>query len=98
MKSANIVNSPYQAKWMGTFIQITLQAQLLSAELKQQLIALCPVDIFEMNQGEIAVRPDEEDECTLCNLCLETAPPQAITIYKTYKNETLVSGSGLINV
>lgn len=28
--------------------------------------------------------PEREDECTLCELCLELVPPSAIRIHKLY--------------
>ena len=76
---------------MGVFIQITVEQQHISPDLAQQLVRLCPVDIFAVENGRLVVRPEEEDECTLCALCLRTAPPGAITILKTYTGETLVS-------
>ena len=76
---------------MGTFIQITLDASRLDAAAAQQLVSICPVDIFALQAGQAVVRPDEEDECTLCELCLRVAPAGALQIRKLYKDETLVS-------
>jgi ferredoxin len=46
-------------------------------------------------EGErLVVQSEQEDECTLCELCLEEAPPKAITIRKTYKDEYLISRGG----
>lgn len=80
---------------MGVFIQITVAHNDLSSALSQQIAGVCPVDIFAVEDGRLLVKPDEEDECTLCELCLKAAPPGAIRIYKTYSGETLVSmGNG----
>ena len=76
---------------MGVFIQITADAVQINLALAQELVRLCPVDIFELKDGQLVVRPDQEDECTLCGLCLHAAPKRAITILKTYSGETLVS-------
>jgi NAD-dependent dihydropyrimidine dehydrogenase PreA subunit len=76
---------------MGVFIQITVHKDGLSPALSQQIAAICPVDIFAVEDGQLVIRPEEEDECTLCELCLKAAPPGAIHIYKTYSGETLVS-------
>jgi Na+-translocating ferredoxin:NAD+ oxidoreductase RNF subunit RnfB len=34
-----------------------------------------------------------EDECTLCDLCLQRCPTDAIAIHKLYSGEVLTSGS-----
>ena len=76
---------------MGTFIQIQVDHVSLPLEQARRLPPLCPVDIFIMNDGRLEIRGDNEDECTLCELCLEAAARGAITIRKTYKDESLVS-------
>ena len=76
---------------MGVFIQITVQQEDLSPALSQQIAGVCPVDIFAVEDARLVVKPEEEDECTLCELCLKAAPAGAIRIYKTYSGETLVS-------
>jgi NAD-dependent dihydropyrimidine dehydrogenase PreA subunit len=76
---------------MGIFIQISLQHDRLAPKLHQHIVALCPVDIFAIEGDHFISRPDQEDECTLCELCLRAAPPGGIIIYKLYSGETLVS-------
>lgn len=76
---------------MGVFVNITLIGEQLSAEQARLLVSLCPVEIFAMQDSRLIVRPEQEDECTLCELCLRAAPAGAITIAKTYKDERLVS-------
>jgi NAD-dependent dihydropyrimidine dehydrogenase PreA subunit len=76
---------------MGIFIQVEVDAARISPELTQALIKLCPVDIFETENGQLTMHPEQEDECTLCQLCLDAAPPGAITIRKKYRDEVLVS-------
>ncbi len=76
---------------MGIFIQITLDRGRLSTTDAQLLATVCPVDIFGLEGGQLVVRPDEEDECTLCELCLKAAPAGAVMIRKLYKNEQLLS-------
>lgn len=76
---------------MGVFIQITVHPERLSSEISHQLVQLCPVDIFELKDGRVSVKGEEEDECTLCRLCLEAAPRGAVTIYKTYCDQRLAS-------
>ena len=76
---------------MGVFIQISVQQDDLSPSLSQQIAGVCPVDIFAVEDDVLVVKPEEEDECTLCELCLKAAPAGAIRIYKTYSGETLIS-------
>jgi NAD-dependent dihydropyrimidine dehydrogenase PreA subunit len=82
---------------MGTFIEIKLDPGPFSPEQARLLASACPVDIYAVVGGRPMVRPDEVDECTLCELCLDLAPPGAIVIQKLYKGQQLVSrgpGSG----
>jgi NAD-dependent dihydropyrimidine dehydrogenase PreA subunit len=76
---------------MGIFIKIDLEEDRLSSELRKQLVSVCPVDIFKMEGEGVAVRPEQEDECTLCELCLNVAPARALTIRKLYSDQSLVS-------
>ncbi len=80
---------------MGIFIQITAERRRLTPAVIQQVARVCPVDIFAVEGERLVVRPENEDECTLCELCLRAAPAGAIRIHKTYSGETLVSdGAG----
>lgn len=76
---------------MGVFIEISVDNSYINAELARKLVALCPVDIYALNGEKIIAQPEQEDECTLCQLCLDAAPPGTISIRKTYNDETLVS-------
>ncbi len=51
-------------------------------------VAVCPVDIFQIEAGHLVTDPWNEDECTLCMLCLETCPEGAIRLVKLYGDET----------
>lgn len=80
---------------MGLFVRVAVEAGQLSAAQGRALVALCPVDIFAMAGERLTVRPEEEDECTLCELCLKAAPAGVIVIHKLYNDERLVSsGAG----
>ena len=76
---------------MGVFIDITLDQDGAAPELRDAIARVCPVDIFVVRDGRLAVDGEEEDECTLCTLCLKLAPPGMIRIRKRYCDETLVS-------
>ena len=76
---------------MGIFIRITIADDPISPDMARRLASICPVDIFAVEGTRLVVRPAEEDECTLCELCLNAAPAGAIVIHKLYKDEHLVS-------
>lgn len=76
---------------MGVFIEISLDQSRIAPDVAQKVARVCPVDIYAVEDGELVVRPVQEDECILCRLCLENAPAGAIRILKTYSGETLVS-------
>ncbi len=56
-------------------------------------IAVCPVSIFEGRNGLAGVVGENEDECILCDLCLQRCPTHAIAIHKLYANEVLTTAS-----
>jgi len=71
---------------MSLFIRIELSPDVLPLA---HVAAVCPVNIFADRDGVLAVVPEREDECTLCELCLDAAPPGAIHIHKLYAGATL---------
>jgi len=75
---------------MGIFIQIEIDTTIITPPIRQQLARICPVDIFTAE----GIAPENEDECTLCELCLGAAPAGGLRIRKLYKDETLVSTGG----
>jgi NAD-dependent dihydropyrimidine dehydrogenase PreA subunit len=79
---------------LGVFIKITLDESRLGPAAVRALSSVCPVDIFGLDGERLTVRAEAEDECTLCELCLNAAPIGALTIHKLYKNEQLVSRGG----
>jgi NAD-dependent dihydropyrimidine dehydrogenase PreA subunit len=76
---------------MGMFIQIEVNDRAMSAPLCALVGTVCPVEIFAVEGGRLLVRPEQVDECTLCELCLDAAPTGAITISRTYSDKKLVS-------
>jgi NAD-dependent dihydropyrimidine dehydrogenase PreA subunit len=50
-------------------------------------ISVCPVSIFRGDGGLAAVVEANEDECTLCDLCLQRCPTDAIAIRTLYADE-----------
>ncbi len=56
-------------------------------------ITVCPVSIFGERNGLAGIIGKNEDECILCDLCLQRCPTDAIAIHKMYANEVLTAVS-----
>jgi len=58
------------------------------AELAAKLEEVCPVDIFGQGTdgGGVEIVEDNLDECVLCGLCLDAAPPGAVRVLKLYED------------
>ena len=74
---------------MSIFIQISLDECHILPVIREQLVAVCPVKIFGMDGSSVHVIEENQDECTLCELCLQLVPRQSLTINKLYKKEAL---------
>ena len=49
-----------------------------------QCVKVCPVNIFKAENDAHEIIVENEDECTLCGLCLESCQSSVITIIKKY--------------
>jgi NAD-dependent dihydropyrimidine dehydrogenase PreA subunit len=54
------------------------------AELAKKLEEACPVDIFVAADGRTEIVSENLDECVLCELCINAAPPGAVRVVKLY--------------
>jgi NAD-dependent dihydropyrimidine dehydrogenase PreA subunit len=59
------------------------------AELAAKLEEVCPVDIYAEDGGKVAIVEENLDECILCNLCVEAAPPGGVVVKKLYDETEL---------
>ena len=73
------------------FINIDIDQTKLTTNQARNLTTICPVDIFVTDGNTVNTDSDQEDECILCELCLEISPADAVVINKLYNNERLVS-------
>jgi NAD-dependent dihydropyrimidine dehydrogenase PreA subunit len=74
----------------GTFIDVEVDSSVESdAELASKLAEVCPVDIFAGDGGKVEVVRKNLDECVLCNLCVEAAPPGGVVVKKLYDGSEL---------
>ena len=53
--------------------------------LAKKLEEACPVDIFEATDAGVRIVQENLDECTLCDLCIQAAPPGAVQVVKLYE-------------
>jgi len=68
----------------GIFIDVEVAEGVRGdAELAKKLEEACPVDIFKANGG-VELVEDNLDECILCGLCVEAAPPGGVRVVKLY--------------
>ena len=71
---------------MGIFIKVKIdEKKCLGPEKSGECIRICPVGIFDVKEGRVMVREENEDECILCNLCLDKCQSAAISIQKAYE-------------
>ena len=73
------------------FIKIDIDTVAIPASLCVRIASVCPVDIFSVAGDRLLLQPEQVDECLLCELCLDLAPPGGIAISRTYSNQTLWS-------
>jgi NAD-dependent dihydropyrimidine dehydrogenase PreA subunit len=68
------------------FIKLVLNSsKCTTAKGCAACVQVCPVRIFKrVDAGEVTVSEANEDECTLCDLCLQQCPSQAITLKRLY--------------
>jgi NAD-dependent dihydropyrimidine dehydrogenase PreA subunit len=71
----------------GTFIGVDVDdTAARDPEVAAKLEAACPVDIFAQDPETRGVTIVEAnlDECILCRLCLDAAPPGTVRVRKLY--------------
>ncbi len=59
------------------------------AEMAKKLEESCPVDIYASADGRVEIVEENLDECILCGLCVEAAPPGKVRVLKLYSGDTL---------
>ena len=74
----------------GMFIDVEVDPGARDdAELAARLEQACPVDIYAARDGRVEVVEENLDECVLCELCIQAAPPGAVRVVKLYDGTTL---------
>ena len=71
----------------GIFIRVAVDDSVVDdTALAEKLAEVCPVDIYAVASGKVAIVEENLDECVLCNLCIDAAPAGAIDIVKLYES------------
>jgi NAD-dependent dihydropyrimidine dehydrogenase PreA subunit len=74
----------------GIFIDVEVSEEIRGdPEMAAKLEEVCPVDIYANDEGKVAVVRENLDECVLCNLCVEAAPPAGVVVKKLYDGTEL---------
>jgi NAD-dependent dihydropyrimidine dehydrogenase PreA subunit len=74
----------------GIFIDVEVSDEIRDdAEMAAKLEEVCPVDIYADEDEKIAIVRENLDECVLCNLCVEAAPPGGVVVKKLYDGTEL---------
>ena len=72
---------------MGEFIKVEIDLSKFSDMSEvEKCVQVCPVNIFKVEDDQPVVVAANEDECTLCMLCIEAFPAGAVRIHKLYEN------------
>ena len=70
---------------MSEFIKVDIDfSKCLGIEACGGCVDVCPVNIFEREGDKPEVVQENEDECTLCDLCIQACSQGIITISKLY--------------
>jgi NAD-dependent dihydropyrimidine dehydrogenase PreA subunit len=78
------------ADLQGIFIDVEVSDDVANdAELAVKLEEVCPVDIYANDDGRVSIVRENLDECVLCNLCVEAAPPGGVVVKKLYDGTEL---------
>jgi ferredoxin-like protein FixX len=72
------------------FIDVEVDDSIRSdAALAAKLEEVCPVDIYKDAGGTVEIVAENCDECVLCKLCIEAAPPGTVHVKKLYDGTEL---------
>ena len=74
----------------GIFIDVEVSDEIREdVEMAAKLEEVCPVDIYANDGGRVAIVRENLDECVLCNLCVDAAPPGGVVVKKLYDGTEL---------
>jgi NAD-dependent dihydropyrimidine dehydrogenase PreA subunit len=73
------------------FIRVDLEPSVaFDRELAKKLTEVCPVNIYTVApDGSTSIIEENLDECVLCELCVQAAPPGGVRVIKLYDETVL---------
>lgn len=76
---------------MAMFIRVDIDPPAAAdPEVVKKLVEVCPVNIFAQGEdGGLTIVDENLDECVLCELCVQAAPPGGVRVVKLYSGEAL---------
>ena len=61
------------------------------AAVAARLAEVCPVDIYATAEdGTLRIVEENLDECVLCRLCIDAAPPGTVRVRKLYDGRAVL--------
>ena len=81
---------------MALFIEVEVDPKVAKdTALVKKLAEVCPVNIFKLSDaGALEILEPNLDECVLCELCLNAAPPKTVRIKKLYGKKEVLERQG----
>lgn len=71
---------------MGLFVEFEIdQGKFPDVKAKERCARSCPVDIYTVEGGDLKLVSENEDECILCDLCVQNSPAGAVRYVRTYE-------------
>ena len=72
----------------GMFIDVAVDQKVAGdPALVKKLVEVCPVNIFALKEGgTLRIVEENLDECVLCDLCVQAAPPSTVRVIKRYES------------
>jgi len=70
---------------MGIFVKVEIDPTRCAPDGGAKLVNICPVNVFGLAEGKVVTDAENEDECTLCGLCLDAYPAGAVVVRRLYR-------------
>jgi NAD-dependent dihydropyrimidine dehydrogenase PreA subunit len=70
---------------MGVFIRVEVDETRCGLDRGRRLVEVCPVNVFAWQDDRLVTDPENEDECTVCGLCLDLYPAGAVVVHRLYR-------------
>ena len=85
-----IISPELTSNTSASAIDATIAPAVVDPVLIKKLTDVCPVNIFAQEKdGRLRIVEENLDECVLCELCVQAAPPKGVIVRKLYSGEVL---------